>query len=180
MPGKKRNIQPVSDLVQERPRTRPRPAREARGHGDERTRRAAVLRARRRRRRVVLTVLAALVASAFCLTLLLLLPGAWAEIPFPQADGLAIVAVTGLVFGLLVGRWLAVLLTLMVLPVGAIVATGGIWSGVVALVVAGPFALAGLIVGVGCARGLRALARRRRQATSRRRAPRTEAPTPAH
>ncbi len=88
--------------------------------------------------------------------------------------------VTGLVFGLLIGRWHAILLTLAVLPVGAIVATGGIWSGVVALVVAGPYALAGLVVGVGTARGLRALARRRRQATSRRRAPRTEAPTPAH
>ena len=170
----------MSDLVQDRPRTRPRPAREARGHGDERARRAAVLRARRRRRRVVLTVLAALVAGAFSVTLLLVLPGAWPEIPFPQADGLAIVGITGVAFGLLVGRWLAVLLTLAVLPVGAIVATGGIWSGVVALVVAGPYALAGLLVGVGSARGIRWLARRRYQATSRRRAPRTEAPTPAH
>jgi hypothetical protein len=170
----------VSDLVQERPRTRSRPARDARGHGDERARRAAVLRARRRRRRVVLSVFAALVTGAFCLTLLLILPGAWPELPFPQADGLAIVGITGLVFGLLIGRWLALLLTLAVLPVGAIVATGGMWSGVVALVVAGPYALAGLVVGVGCARGLRVLARRRRAATSRRRTPHADAPTPAH
>lgn len=170
----------MSDLVQERPRTRSRPARDALGHGDERSRRAAVLRARRRRRRVVLTVFAALVAGAFCLSLLLLLPAAWPEIPFPQADGLAIVALTGVVFGLLVGRWLALLLTLTVLPVGAIAATGGIWSGVVALVVAGPYALAGLVVGVGSARSIRWLARRRYQATSRRREPRAEAPTAAH
>jgi hypothetical protein len=129
---------------------------------------------------VVLTVFALLVAGAFCLTLLLLLPGAWPEIPFPQADGLAIVGITGLVFGLVIGRWLALLLAFAVLPVGGIIATGGLWSGVVALVVAGPYALAGLVVGVGSARGMRALARRRREATSRRRAPRAEAPTPAH
>jgi hypothetical protein len=170
----------VSDQVQERPRTRPRPAREGHARRTQRPDRATVLRARRRRRRVVLSVLAALVSGAYCLALLLLLPGSWPELPFPQADGLAIAGITGLVFGLVIGRWSASLLALLVLPVGAIIAPGGFWSGVVAFVVAGPYALAGLLVGVGTARGLRALARRSRTATSRRRSPGAEAPTPAH
>lgn len=165
--------------TEERSRRQPRPAREHDPRGDDRARRAAVLRARRRRRRVLLTVVAVLVMGAFSLTLLLLLRRSWPEIPFPQADGLSIVGTTGFVFGLVIGRWRAALLALAVLPVGAIIATDGIWSGVVALVVAGPFALAGLLIGVGIARGLRAIARWRR-ARAPRRAPGAEAPTPAH
>jgi len=169
----------VTQRTQERPRRQARPHRESGPRDDERARRATVLRARRRRRRVALTVIAATVAGAFSLTLLLLLPDAWPELPFPEANGLAVVAATGLVFGLVIGRWRAALLTLTVLPVAALIAAGGFWSGVIALMVAGPYALAGLLVGVGGARGLRALARWRRS-TVRARAPRAEAPTPAH
>ena len=137
----------------------PRPDREAR--------RRAVLR----RRRIALTVLGTLAVLAYTQAMSAVTSAAWPSLPFPDWDGLMAVTAVGFAFGLLIRRWWAVGLALVLVPIGAQRSGSLLGGGVIALLVAAPYAALGLAGGVGLMR-----VRLRRRRVTRRRAARATPP----
>ncbi|MFL5826806.1 MAG: hypothetical protein ACJ76V_09810 [Thermoleophilaceae bacterium] len=108
----------------------------------------------------------ALAAVAFPVVLAALFAKTWQLMPFPDTDAALVALAAGFAFGLAVHRWSALWLALTVLPAG-MGGEGGFFGGVVALIVAGPFALVGLSAGVALVQRLARVVIRRMIARAR-------------
>lgn len=137
---------------------------------DREARRRAVLR----RRRIALTVLGTLAVLLYTQAMSAVTAAVWPSLPFPDWEGLMAVTAVGFVFGLLIRRWWAVALALVLVPIGAERSGSVLGGGVIALLVAAPYAALGLAGGVGLMR-----LRLRRQRVTRRRTARAPRPRPA-
>ncbi|MBX5470341.1 MAG: hypothetical protein IRZ21_10635 [Thermoleophilaceae bacterium] len=130
---------------------------------DDRTRSRTARRLARRGRVLRLGPLA---GAAFLVALQALFKGTWELLPFPDADAALAALAAGAAFGVAVHRAWALCLAALVLP-AALVDGAGIFEAIAALVVAGPFALAGLASGVAIARRVQRIALRRMLAAAR-------------
>src|SRR3712207_540702 len=72
-----------------------------------------------RRRRIALTVIATVVVLAYTQVMSAVPAAVWPSLPCPDWDGLMAVTAVGFAFGLLVQRWWAVWLALVLVPIGA-------------------------------------------------------------
>jgi hypothetical protein len=108
----------------------------------------------------------ALAAISFPVVLAALFARTWQLMPFPDTEAALVALATGFAFGLAVHRWSALWLTMLVLPAG-LGGEGGFFGGVVALFVAGPFALVGIAAGVALVKRLARVAIRRMIAPAR-------------
>jgi hypothetical protein len=102
----------------------------------------------------------ALSLVAFPVVLVALFAKTWQLMPFPDPEAALVALAVGFAFGLAVHRWSALWLALLVLPAG-FGGEGGFFGGMVALFVAGPFALVGLAAGVALVQRLARIAIRR-------------------
>jgi hypothetical protein len=115
---------------------------------------AAELAARRRRRRRAIAAGRVTVLVLYGAALAVAFDRAWPGAPFPEPAGLVAATVVSALTGVLIARPWALLLPVALLVVGS--SDGyGIFSGIVLLVVGGPYAIAGMAAGIALGRLLR-------------------------
>jgi hypothetical protein len=94
------------------------------------------------------------VAAVYGAALALTFASTWPGAPFPEPRGLASAVAVSVLAGVIVARAWALLLPLVLLVVGS--SDGyGVFSGIVLLVVGGPYAITGMALGIGLGRALR-------------------------
>jgi hypothetical protein len=116
--------------------------------------RAAERAARRRRRRLAVTLGRGVVLGCYGAALTVVFARAWPGAPFPEPRGLVAAVAVSAVAGVLIARPWALFLPIALVVVGSWDGYG-IFSGIVLLVVGGPYALTGMAGGILIGRVLR-------------------------